>query len=363
MLCYLSCDLFFKGETAKCTELPIVFCVLYLLRCADSLMELRKESIMKKIRLIALFLVLSLIFPFLPPIAYAVDTPAFELGDIHVSGDNAFCIYRSNDYTYCAHINTSSTSGSFAINYTNNPDVIYEYTFATDLANMAVDSTGFWNAVLSECFSSSAQWSERSLSGSISVSTPSDGVAQPYAVDPYGTQLTQKLQNIVGVAPYTGSIVATAYKGSLIFHVYQDLTYYASVANLFQLAQSMSVASFITGVLAVTLDWGDFDTSTLLSILSLGFAAGGMTIGAGMTVKVYSVSAKWERYVKRRDSSSWLTEAKQYTLSCYAYVNPNTGFCEIDTGSFSEAYAPSQAQYNDTAALLEEGYQYYLTLQ
>ena len=318
---------------------------------------------MKKIRLIALFLVLSLIFPFLTPIAYAVDTPAFELGDIHVSGDNAFCIYRSNDYTYCAHINTSSTSGSFAINYTNNPDTIYEYTFVADPASMEVESTDFWNAVLSECFSSSAQWSGRSLSGSISVSTPSDGVAQPYAVDPYVSQLTQTLQNIVGTAPYTGSIVATAYKGSNIFHVYQNLAYYASLADSFTLAEAMSVASLITGILALTLGPAAGLTATLLSIISIGFGAGSMLVPAGTTIKAYNVFAKWERYVKRKDSSSWLTEAKQYTLSYYAYVNPNTGFCEIDTGSFSEAYAPSQAQYNDTAALLEEGYQNYLSLQ
>ncbi len=256
-------------------------------------MKLRKESIIKNSRFIAIFLVFSLVFPLLTPIAYAANTPEFELGDINVSGENAFCTYRSNDHVYCVHINTTSASGSFSVIYTNNPDTIYEYAFSVDPASMAVESNDFWDAVLSECFSNSTQWNTRSLSSSISVSTPSTGDAQPYAADPYVSQLTQKLQNIVGTAPYTGTIVATAYKGSLIFHVYQDLAYYASVANLFQLAQAMSVASFITGVLALALDWDDFDSTTLLSILSLGFAAGSMIIGAGTTVKVYNVSVKW----------------------------------------------------------------------
>lgn len=297
------------------------------------------------------------------PIAYAANTPTFELGDIYVSGENALCSYSSNDDIYCAHINTTLTSGSFAVIYTNSPDIIYECTFPTDPASMAVESTDFWNAVLSECFSNSAQWNTCSLSESISVSTPSTGGAQPYAVDPYVFQLTQKLQNIVGTAPYTGSIVATAYKGGLIFHVYQDLAYNASLVESITLADAMSVANLITGILAIIFGPKAKLAVTLLSILSVGFGAGSMIIDAGTTMKIYNVYAKRDRYVKRRDSSTWLTEATQYTESYLGYVNPDTDYCEIDTDSYSDAYAPSQAKYDDTAALLEKGYQYYLTLQ
>lgn len=318
---------------------------------------------MKRSRFVALCLVLSLMLSYLIPVAYASNTPTVELGDIYVSGENAFCVYRNNDYTYCGHVNTSSVSGNFSIIYTNSPNTIYEYTFVTDPTSGAVESTEFWNVVLSECFSNYDQWNMRCVSDGITVSTPSAGGAQPYAVDPYVSQLTQKLQNIVGTAPYTGSITATAYKGGLIFHVYQDLTYYASVYNRITISEAMSVASIITSILAFALYPPARLGSALISIISLGFGAGTMIVSEGTTMNIYEVYAKWDRYVKRRDSSTWLTEAMQYTVSYFAYVNSNTGYCEIDTGSYSDGYAPSQAQYNDTAALLEKGYQYYLTLQ
>ena len=73
---------------------------------------------MKRSRFVALCLVLSLMLSYLIPVAYASNTPTFELGDIYVSGENAFCVYRNNDYTYCGHVNTSSVSGNFSIIYT-----------------------------------------------------------------------------------------------------------------------------------------------------------------------------------------------------------------------------------------------------
>ena len=126
---------------------------------------------MRKYRIIALCLSFSLFFTLLAPVAYATSTPVFELGDIYVTGEDAFCSYKGNGYLYCAHINTFTSSGSFAVQYTKDPDVAYEYYFTVDPANMAVGSTDYWNSILSECFSNSANWKPIYLPDSVTISS------------------------------------------------------------------------------------------------------------------------------------------------------------------------------------------------
>lgn len=315
---------------------------------------------MKKV--LILFLILSIFVHLSSPIVKATENNPNETINTTVSEDVAVYSYACTDYFYCICLDTSTANGSFAVTYSDDPEYIFEYIFTVPLDSVNTSSDTFWNDLAAECFSNSFSWKSIYLPTSITVSDNSANTAQTYSVDPYLSRLAQKAQDAIGIAPYTGRVVATSYQGSLIFHVYEDLTYYGHKVRTITLADGMSVASLITGILTLFFPTEMVVLSRLVSVISLGFGAGSLFISAGTTISGYYAYAKWERYVKRRDSSVWLTESTQRFINYIAFVNPDTGFCEIDEDSEKESYAPSQTYFENTTALLNKGYAYYLTL-
>ncbi len=161
------------------------------------------------------------------------------------------------------------------------------------------------------------------------------------------------IQNEIGIAPYTERVLATSYKGALIFHLYEDLHYEAAKECRITIYDAISVAGLITSILGLN------PNAPLISLLGLLFSAGSM-IPSGTEMEIYTVSAVWDRYVKKRDSAILLTIPSQHYITFTGYANPITGNCELHLESRSESYYTSKAYFNDLYGQLEEGYQEYV---
>ena len=89
-------------------------------------------------------------------------------------------------------------------------------------------------------------------------------------------------------------VMYTGYKGSLIFHVHEDLTFVVFERQLWFTSTMMSVATIIAGLFIPVA------ASTVLGVFVTVYS---LSVPSGTEIGTHTVGAKFTRYVKRNSSS------------------------------------------------------------
>lgn len=310
---------------------------------------------MKTIKTVSLILCLTLLANLILPPVYASDNDDSLNGDIIISDTYAMYYFEDSSLKYGLTINQNVGDAFFSVVFIKNPDFVYEYNFTTDVSSMDIYSTDYWNGLVSFCFDNSLFWESIYLPDCVEYSNNQSNTAQSRSTNSLEAGMAQWMEEEIGKAPYTGKVISTRQWQGVIFHLHEDLRYDAQINNSISIENAVSITTAIINLLQKEL------TSVLIDIVTELFGESGI-IPAGTTAQTYYVFAEWKRYVKRRDSSVWLTSATQHFVTYDVLVNPSTGFFAVDPNTREEMYLPSQAYYEDASAQIEEGYAYYLTL-
>lgn len=185
--------------------------------------------------------------------------------------------------------------------------------------------------------SASDQWNEIYLPTSVTIQPNTKDNIATLAVDNAEDEFIALLEEHFEDSEHTGRIIATKYFGGTRFHVHETLEFGVTENDTYFIANVLSVASFITGILGLTV------TSTILAAMGL---AASYVIPAGTEIGTHSVGAMFVRYVRIADRSAWMNSCNcVYEFNGY-YIS-STGYYGIDWGSETVVYSHSEAYFND----------------
>lgn len=308
---------------------------------------------MKTRRIISLLISIAIIFSISSlPVVYASEISTHEVGNTVFAGDIAVYYFQNPSYFYCIYLNTITRQASFAIAYSNNEDSVFEYTLTINPQELDANSIEFWQETVSYCMEHSDSWSEIYLPDAVIITeTPSNNLMSR-TTNSVETGFKEELTNIFGTEEYTGKALATSYHNGTVFQVYEDMEYFIAEKAVFYIPKALSIAAFITGILKKRV------ASGILTALSF-FAD--EIIPAETEIGSHYVGVMWTRYVKRLDSSVWLTNC-MYSQTYDGYAVEVEDHYGVDMDSLSESYSPSQEYFEDLYGQLNEGIAYYLTL-
>jgi len=230
----------------------------------------------------------------------------------------------------------------------------HEYNFTIDPTLFDIHSTGDWNELVSLCFNSQSSWDAIYLPTTILTSKPEGHSTYSRSANSIESQMIDWLEEDIGSAAYSRKIIDTRQWNGVLFHCHEDLVLTAEEVHYFHFSTAVSVASAINTIKNII----DAITISIDDLLDLLDIVGGI-VPSGTEVETYLIGARWDRYVKRRDSSIWLTAATQRYVSYDAFVTP-AGSWFVDELTREEEYAPSRAYFEDTGTQIQEGYYYYL---
>lgn len=305
-----------------------------------------------KTRIIAFLLCLVILFNISAHGVYAVSASTNESSNVVTIGSDVFLSGENSDCRYIFSLNTSTSNGIFSVLYFDNAEYVFEYYFSFNVDELNVNSSVFWANLAADCFANSNLWHSFYIPTTTIVATNSNEGIALLSSDTYADQLVEWAEEEFDTAPYTGKILATGYKGSLILQVKENYTYKAEPYSTITVQQAISAAGLMLSL------YGAITNPGLLSFLGLMASASGL-IPAGSVVKTYYVYAQWDRYVTRKDSSVWLNTTQKY-ISYKAYVNCNTGSWEVDANTKTTQYSPSQSYFEDLYTQIDDGYDYYI---
>ena len=303
---------------------------------------------MKAIRRISIMLCFVFLVNLFSPIALASESNVFPEMYIATIADYANCFYQSDTYTANALIDMNTGDGCFAISYSNSNEYIYEYYFSVTLSEVHANASAFWNSLLSRCMSNQEQW--RELYKPTIISSTSVRNTRSSQSSDITSNFAPALENQLNITEYIGRIIHTDSRNRYLFHIHEDIEFNAVENNKYFIAETMSFATLIVGILLKPLT---------AALLSLFVDALGSTIAAGTEVGTHTVCAIIQRYVKRMDSSIWLNSTCR-VISYEGYAISNLNFYEIDPDTESTLYTHSESYFYDKDAQIDDGY-YYLT--
>ena len=308
---------------------------------------------MKTKKIISLLISIAIIFSISTlPVVHASEISTYEVGNTVFAGNIAVYYFQNPSYFYCIYLNTITRQASFAIAYSNYQDSVYEYNLTIDPEDLDANSIEFWQEIVSYCIKRSDSWSEIYLPDAVIITESPSNNLMSTTTSSVETGFKEELTKIFGTEEYIGKALATSYHNGTVFQVYEDMEYYVSEKAVFYIPKALSVAAFITGVLKKPVASGIL---TALSFFADAIIPEKTEIGS------HYVGVMWSRYVKRLDSSVWLTNCMySQTYDGYAVeVNDDYG---VDIDSMSVSYSPSQKYFEDLYGQLNEGIAYYLTL-
>ena len=303
---------------------------------------------MKTIKSTAFILCLILIINILAPTALAFNDVPQKM-QIVTYGNFASCFFTGNSYIASAVIETKNNSGSFAIQYTDNDQYIYEYYFSFDEIESNIDSPTFWSDIFSKCLTNRNYWKQIHIPTTVT-SIPVSNTNTARSSSNTDEEFKSVLADYLGTEEYTNRIIQTSSRHQYLFHLYESVSFSVTKKNLYFIAKAISVASFITGVL------GHPITSGILGAFSL--IAGGI-IPSETEVGTHTVCAITERHVRRMDSSIWLNSTCR-VVSYDGYAITKLDFYAIDPDSESIIYTHSEDYFYDKVAQIDDAYQYFL---
>ncbi len=306
-------------------------------------------------RFLSVVLCLTMLLSFTTPLAYATEAESIAPGVI-TSYENYFVYSCENaHYKYCAFLDISTGMGSFSIEYANNPDYVFEYYFSLDVNTLAPNSSVFWENLVTDCLANQTSWTEIYIPTAVTVIEGTESEIMPLALeDSVADDMIDWLRTQNGnIAAYTGNAQANTNMGGINLILYENLTYQAGINNTYVVTTTMSIASFIIGYLGQPVVAG--------FINFFAFLIGGDDIPANTKIREYTMSTRWDRYVKRVSSDTWLNHTqKLLTYEAYYVIQDNVW--DVYDSSRSLIYSRSEAYFYSPSSQFTDAYNYYLTL-
>jgi hypothetical protein len=298
-----------------------------------------------KIRVLAIIISFALLIIIISPVALAVDSPPISPGTIITVGNYSLYSFENNEYRFNIFLDTSSGVGSFAIIYSNSPNSLHEYSFTLPREQINVNSTQFWNSIVSVAMDKQYEW--HSLDPQTAVSTNVATLSRSISYD-YQSKYESLLAEEYG-PEREYNYRKTYVVGGIIFEQREDISYGVSKSNTYLINNTMTVAGVITSIIGVVASQG------LLTIIGLVATVGGV-VTAGTRLDEYELYTYWNKYVVRQSGTNKFSSAQLHAYY-YGYGSNkvpvsnelslnllDSGFIYVPTESF---FLDDYAQFND----------------
>lgn len=306
---------------------------------------------MKRTKVISALLSITMLISTLSPLASAADIGDNSSADIYVSGDITMYGVEDSEKLYNFSINTRTSSGEFAVVYSDAPDYLYNYRFDLPVTTEDTSTVAFWDSLATFCFENEASWDTIYIPDAVTVVEESTPQITPWSTSDDREFFENYLEDRYG-AEHTGRSISNQSKGGVTLQLKSTLEFIVAKDYTYALAQTMSVTSFITGVLGLAASGG------ILSAIGVITGAAGILL-SGTKVYEYSVLAHWYHYVTIDDSGYPYSIAEKY-IGYTGYVYSETGTQSVDTASMFTEYIPDQFTFNSNSTMLNDAYQTYL---
>ena len=250
---------------------------------------------MKK-HLVSLVLCLVLVSYLFTPYTNVAAADYASPGNVIVSGSYAVYSYEDAQCRYIIFLDTSTSSGSFAVVYNSTPNLMYEYIFALPTNGIDVASSSFWNHLIADCFENVNLDHAINLNTAVIPSTDSQ-IATTYAVtsDPYEDDFLDWLENKHGPAREGSYVYGTTVNG-ITFLQYENVEYQVVKSNSHVVTKAISIAGLITSI------FGFYYSPGLVAALGLLFS-GASLVPAGTRIDTYTLCVYWEKYITAKDGT------------------------------------------------------------
>lgn len=308
-------------------------------------------------KLFTVLLSLVLLCNFASPIAYAISAPVASSGKYAVHG------LVDEEKRFNIIIDTEEETGQFAILYLHDPDYMYEFCF--NLRDIVPNQSNItWNLIETFCFNNENLWSEVYLTTAVvidkaeepaeftfhsggSTHVPDEATASSEEIDYFEKWLTDKYGD-----EYSENLLSTTTKNGIPMYLKSGFQAYAYQDTVYKIAQAMTVAGFITGVLGAVVE------TSILSVISAIVGTGSMLV-PGSSVYEYRVRATWYRYVTLVSGEGYPYGMTNKVTFYDGYSYSKTGTCNVDEASAETFYDPSSSVYNSYSKIYEAAYAEY----
>lgn len=298
---------------------------------------------MKKQRFISILLCLVLIVNLSITYVYATSPVVNSPGNVFVNENYAVYSYDDDQYRFNIFLDASISSGSFAVVYKSNDNLMYEHIFNIPSNSIDFYSTSFWNNLIADCFENTQLENAINIDNAVALLDESQN-ANTRAVtnDPFEDDFLDWLEIKHGPARQDSYVCGSTVRG-ITFLQYETVEYQVTKSNAYTVMQAISVAGLITSVIGFVASPG------LVAALGILFS-GIPLISAGTQIATYTLSVYWTKYVTAKDGKI----KHSFTTKCIRYdgfvsgsdyvVNEDEPFIACDP---SRAYFESNAdQFN-----------------
>lgn len=308
---------------------------------------------MKKFKFLSLVLTLALVFNVTVPIAYAAEPTNRAIMQMNApvtNGNYTISGTETADVRFNILIDNANQTGQFAIVYLDSPDYIYEFTFDLNDATANTSSIDFTD-IQAYCFDNENQWHEVYIPSAVSVVEIEENQIQTQASDSNVTYFENWLINKYG-SEYSGYQLTTKTQNNTKMYLKSGFQVYAYKDRSYMIRNTMTVISFVTGVL------GLFAGASAVAVIGLIAGADGL-LHMNQSVYEYKLRANWFKYatvVSGRGYPYGLTDKFTYYTG---YVYTGTKGRNVDTQSASTYYVPSSTVYNSNTNIFNNAFNEY----
>lgn len=237
-------------------------------------------------------------------------------------------------------INYSDNTGQFAIVFKNMPQYVFEFLFCIDDVFEQIKNEDLWESIRLYCLMNENRWRKIDIISIININHENENSIgddsgqmrsaqtdwfEDWLINRYGTEY---MGNLIGFQ--TGNGLTMYLKDGYQVNAYKDTTY--------TLLQTLSVVSFVTGVLFFPV------THPVIGVLNLIASAGGFFLSGGK-VTVYTLRVLRIRYATCVSGSGYpYGRAFMYQFLDGYYYDITDGY-NVDLDSLTYEYVPSYDGY------------------
>ncbi len=305
---------------------------------------------MKKIKILSLMLTLTLLFNLTAPLVHATchtDLRTVQMSTPVSTENYTMSGAETLDVRFNILIDRTSQTGQFALVYLDSPNYVYEFTFDLDSETSNYD----FSAIQDYCFSNENQWRAIYLPNSVSKVQFDENQPQPIATDSNVTYFENWLINKFG-KEYGGNLLTTKTQNGTKMYLKSSFQVYAYKDKSYMIRNTMTVVSFVTGVLGLAAG------ANAVGVIGLIAGADGL-LHMNQSVYEYRLRANWFKYATVVSGPGYpygLTDKFTYYTG---YVYTETGNRNVDTESVSTTYVPSSTVYNSNTKIFESAFDEY----
>lgn len=305
---------------------------------------------MKKVKILSLILTLALAFNLITPMAHAanyVSGKTVQMNAPITNGNYTISGAETPNFRFNILIDNATQTGQFALVYLDSPDYVYEFTFELD----SITSNHDLSSIQTYCFSNEDQWREIYLPNSVSEVQFDENQPQPFATDSNVTYFENWLTDKFG-DEYSGKLLTTKTQNGTKMYLKSGFQAYAYKDKSYMIRNTMTVISFVTGVLGLAAG------ATAVGVIGLIAGADGL-LHMNQSVYEYKVRANWFKYATVVSGTGYPYGLTDKFTFYTGYVYTETGSRNVDTASASTSYVPSSIVYNSNTKIFDNAFDEY----